>query len=106
VLEKWIDSAMNNDDISGIGLLQGGCEKLNNNCFVHTHEENALKLRRSFVVDRINQIDSLYGRTLGCRVNPVLKQYISQDNHLLKRVVVENRRQEKEQKKRLLESSV
>jgi hypothetical protein len=89
VLEKWVGEAMRSDHVSGIGWVGS----TNPGCFVYTNPENAAVLREAFVKDRINQVDSLYGRTLGCRVSPLLKQFMHQDNHLRKHAKLEAERQ-------------
>lgn len=91
MLEQWIEKALQTDEISGIGLV----DSYNTRCFIYTHKENAINLREAFVRDRINLLDSLYGRTLGCRVNPNLKQYVQQDNHVKKRAIVDKLKEEK-----------
>jgi hypothetical protein len=97
VLERWVESALQNDHISGIGQVGSRTA----NCFVYTQPGNAAKLREDFVKERINKVDSLYGRTLGCRVSPVLSLYIQQDNHVRKRQIVEKRKRDKEESRKL-----
>ncbi len=41
----------------------------------------------------------MFGRTLGCRMNAVLKQYVNHENHIKKRVKLEQERLEKEERK-------
>jgi len=111
VLEKWVESSLQNDHISGVGLV--GSEGISSSsssstggiparCFVYTTPSNAAALRIEFVKQCINKVDSLYGRTLGCRISPVLNQFIQQDNHVRKREIVEKRKKDREEGKGLL----
>jgi hypothetical protein len=96
VLEKWVNRALDTESISGIGHT----DSKNPNCFVYTHPESVSALRDAFVRERVDKIDSLFGRTLGCRMNPVLKQYVNHENHIKKRMNLERERLEKEERKK------
>lgn len=74
VLNMWIERAMRDASLTGI---EGGSE------------EAVMGARRQFVHEVMNKIDTAYGRTLGCRIDPVLREYVKQDNHMFRREKVE-----------------
>lgn len=54
------------------------------------HRESVVQQARwQYVHEVMNEIDTAYGRTLGCRIDPVLREYVKQDNHMFRKDKVE-----------------
>ncbi len=65
-----MERALHDEDISAIGIsVRGNLDEVEG-------------LRKAFVGTMINQLDLMFGRTLGCRANATLKAFVQADNHL------------------------
>lgn len=83
VLERWVERALNDENVSGISssinsVVDGKVMKLRS-------KKGVKSLREKFVGNALNEIDMLFGRTLGCRISPVLKAYVGKDNHIIRK---------------------
>ena len=77
---------MHDEDISGIGVSVRGEGKDAGGVSPKKQDggsDDALtEMRKRFVHARINELDIMFGRALGCRASPVLKMFVQADNHL------------------------
>lgn len=70
---------MSDEDLSGVGISvrdeNGGLIGMNS-------KKGVDELRQKFVSTCINELDMMFGRALGCRLHPTLKEFVQPDNHL------------------------
>jgi hypothetical protein len=82
VLSSWAERALQDEHVSGIGnglnYTRSGMKNL-------MTQSSLDSLRQDFVKERLNEVDRMFGRTLGCRMSPELKGYVNSDNHLLRK---------------------
>lgn len=77
VLNQWVERALGDASLSGI--FEGDDDD----------GGSVEARRRQFVHQAMNEIDTAYGRTLGCRIDPVLREHVKGDNHMFRREQVE-----------------
>ena len=86
ILEQWVERAMHDEDVSGIGVSVRGEGKDARSWSFNKQDgcgDDALtEMQKRFVHNRINELDVMFGRALGCRASPVLKMFVQADNHL------------------------
>lgn len=78
ILEKWVDRALLDEQVSGICMSNLG----EDGQVLNLTSRRALSdMRKKFVSDRINEVDMQFGRTLGCRMSRILNPFVDQSNH-------------------------
>lgn len=95
MLEAWVDRALNDEQISGIGssvvksrgslLPSGSDDALPTGVVSLNSKKRVAELREKFVSDIMNEIDIQFGRSLGCRISPVLRPFVGRENHVVRK---------------------
>lgn len=89
ILEKWVDRALLDEQITGIGTssvsasgAEGENDKHGDRATLSLRSRKVVSdMRKEFIKEKINAIDLHFGRTLGCRMSKILGAFVDPDNH-------------------------